>query len=329
MPKVLITPREVAQFEDRYRDVLVDAGLDIVYPPPADVNQPTAAELRIALAGVSAAVAGSEPYPAAFLSEFPQLRVIARVGVGYDAIDVAAATARGIAITIAPNTNQGSVAEHTFALLLGFTRQLPARHDGVMHGQWPRGMSQPLRNRTIGLAGLGRIGKAVALRALAFDMRVLAYDPVPDQAFANAHQITMMPFDRLLADSDYLSLHLPLTPETRWLMNGTTFAKMKPTAVLINTSRGALVREADLVEALQRKQIAGAALDVFEQEPLPPKHPLLGLDNVVLTPHAAGVDILSLGDMARSAAEAVVSLYRGDWPAEKVVNPDVRSTFRW
>lgn len=329
MAKVLISPREVAQFEHRYRDVLVDAGLSIVYPPPGEVNQLTPTELRAALTGVRAVVAGSEAYTATLLAEMPELRVIARVGVGYDAIDVAAASAHGVAVTIAPNTNQGSVAEHTFALLLGFTRHLPARHDGVAHGHWPRMMGLPLRGRTLGLAGMGRIGKAVAVRAQAFDMRVLAYDPLPDAAFAAAHEITLVPFDRLLAESDFLSLHLPLTPETRHLINRTTLARMKPDAVLINTSRGGLVREADLVEALQRKQIAGAALDVFEQEPPPPDHPLLKLDNVVLTPHAAGVDILSLGDMARSAAEAVASLSRGQWPAEKVVNPEVRSTFRW
>jgi D-3-phosphoglycerate dehydrogenase len=329
MPKVLISPREVAQFELRYRNVLAGAGLEIVYPPPGEVNQLTPAELRAALKGVSAVVAGSELYTAKLLDEVPQLRVIARVGVGYDAIDVAAATAHGVAVTIAPNTNQESVAEHTFALLLGFTRHLPARHAGVTHGQWPRMMSQPLRGRTLGLAGMGRIGKAVAVRARAFEMCVLAYDPVPDTAFASAHQITLVPFDRLLAESDFLSLHLPLTPDTRDIINRATLAKMKPGAVLINTSRGPLVREADLVEALCKKQIGGAALDVFEQEPPPADHALLKMENVVLTPHAAGVDILSLGDMARSAAEAVASLSRGDWPAEKVVNPEVRSRFRW
>lgn len=329
MAKVLISPREVAHFENRYRDVLVGAGLEIVYPPPGEVNQLTPVELRAALTGVSAVVAGSELYTAGLLAEVPQLRVIARVGVGYDAIDVAAATAHGVAVTIAPNTNQDSVAEHTFALLLGFTRHLSVRHQGVTHGHWLRLMSQPLRGRTLGLAGLGRIGKAVAVRARAFDMRVLAYDPVPDAVFASAHAITLVPFDRVLGESDYLSLHLPLTPETHWLINRAALARMKPGAVLINTSRGGLVREVDLVEALQRKQIAGAALDVFEQEPPPPDHPLLKLDNVVLTPHAAGVDILSLGDMARSAAEAVASLSRGEWPTEKVVNPEVRPKFCW
>ncbi len=331
MPNVLITPREVAaRVEHRYRDVLEAAGLTLVHPALAEANQPTDAELRAALGkGVVAVVAGSEHYYAELLDAFPRLRVIARVGVGYDAIDVAAATARGIVVTIAPGTNQGSVAEHTFALMLGLTRHLPARDAAVKAGRWPLHMSQPLRGRTLGLAGLGRIGKAVAVRARAFEMRLLAYEPAPDHAFCAEHGVGLVSFDELLASSDFLSLHLPLTPATRGLINRETLARMKPGAVLVNTSRGPLVREADLVEALRSGRLGGAALDVFEQEPTPPDHPLFRFENVVLTPHAAGADIQSLGDMARSAAEAVVSLHRGEWPAEKVVNPEVRPAFHW
>jgi D-3-phosphoglycerate dehydrogenase len=274
MPRVLISPREVARFAHQFRDALDGAGLEIVVLPPAEANQPTESELLAALRGVEAVVAGSELYTAAVLDANPQLKVIARVGVGYDAIDVAAATARGVAVTIAPNTNQGSVAEHTFALLLGFTRHVPARHAALAAGGWNRLMSLPLRGRTLGLAGLGRIGKAVAARAAAFELRVLAFDPFPDAAYCAAHAVTLVPFDRLLAESDFLSLHLPLTPETRHLINCDTLAKMKPGAVLVNTSRGGLVREADLLPALRGGRLAGAALDVFEEEPLPASHPL-------------------------------------------------------
>ena len=160
-------------------------------------------------------------------------------------------------------------------------------------------------------------------------MRVLAYNPVPDTAFCAKHGVELVSFERLLAESDFVSLHLPYTPETRHIINRDTLSRMKRDAVLVNTSRGGLVCEANLVPALREKRIGGAALDVFEQEPLPVDHPLRGLDNVILTPHAAGVDILSLGDMARSASEAVASFRRGEWPAEKIVNPEVRSSFRW
>jgi phosphoglycerate dehydrogenase-like enzyme len=185
-----------------------------------------------------------------------------------------------------------------------------------------------VRGRVLGLAGLGRIGKAVALRGAAFGMRRMAYDPIPDSAFAAAHGVELVPFERLLAESDFLSLHLPLTAETKHLINKKTLAQMKPTAFLINTARGGLVNEADLIEALRERRIAGAGLDVFEEEPLG-QSPLIELDNVVLTPHAAGVDMTSRDDMALSAAEAVVALSRGDWPAEKIVNPDVRAAFKW
>jgi phosphoglycerate dehydrogenase-like enzyme len=168
----------------------------------------------------------------------------------------------------------------------------------------------------------------VALRGEAFGMPLLAHEPYPDVAFAAAHGIRLVSFDELLAESDFLSLHLPMTPQTRHLINRHTLAKMKPGAFLINTARGAMVCEADLREALRSGHLAGAGLDVFEEEP-PGRNPLFELDNILLTPHAAGSDTQSLADMAKSAAEAVASLSRGQWPAEKVVNPEVRERFRW
>ena len=329
MPKVMIVPRELAKFSHKFRDVLDNAGLEVVALPPAEANMPTEDELLPALAGVEAVVAGSEPYTPRVLAANPQMRVIARSGVGYDAVDLEAATKIGAAVCIAPGTNQGSVAEHTFALMLGFTRHIPARHNALASGGWTRLMSVPLRGKTLGLAGLGRIGKAVATRAAAFEMKVIAYDPVCDDAFCKAHGIALVSFDQLLAESDFLSLHLPLMASTKHIINRDTLERMKPGAVLMNTSRGGLVCEADLVAALREGQLAGAALDVFEVEPTPADNPLRFLPNVILTPHNAGVDVRSLEDMARSAAEAIASLYRGEWPVEKVVNPEVRATFRW
>jgi phosphoglycerate dehydrogenase-like enzyme len=326
MSKVLIAPMTLARSKGPFAAVLRDAGFELVYPGKG--HQLTEDELFAALDGVAAAVAGSEPYTARVLAAHPTLRVIARVGVGYDAVDVAAATARGVAVTIAPGTNQDAVAEHTFCLLLGLTKGLVAQHLAMKAGGWPRGITLPLRGKALGIAGLGRIGKAVALRGEAFGMRLLAYEPYPDDAFIAAHRVTLLPFERLLAESDVLTLHLPLTPASRHLINRRTLALMKPTAFLINTARGALVSEADLREALAGGRLAGAGLDVFEQEP-PGRNPLFELDNVLLTPHAAGTDTQSLADMAQSAAEAIVALSRGQWPAEKVVNPEVRERFRW
>jgi phosphoglycerate dehydrogenase-like enzyme len=316
----------LANVQAPFQATLQNAGFELVYPGHA--HQMNEEELLAALDGISASLAGSEPYTARVLAAHPQLRVIARMGVGYDAVDVPAATARGIPVCIAPNTNQGSVAEHTFCLLLGLTRNLVPQHLGTRAGNWPRGTNLPLRTRTLGLLGLGRIGKAVATRALAFEMRVVAHDPYPDTAWAVKHGIALMSVEQVLAESDFVSLHLPATEASTHLINKNTLALMKPTAFLINTARGAIVKEADLYEALKSGRLAGAGLDVFEEEPAG-RPPLFELDNVLLTPHAAGGDLRSRDDMAQSAAEAVVSFSRGEWPAEKVVNPNVKGKFKW
>src|SRR5207244_566681 len=145
--------------------------------------------------------------------EHPQLRVIARAGVGFDAVDVAAATERGVAVAIAPGTNQESVAEHTFALILTLAKNVVSQHHGTRMGSWPRQSNLPPRGRTLGIAGLGRIGKAVAVRGAAFGMKLLAYEPYPDKNFVNQHKVPLVSMDRLLAESDYLTLHMPFTPE--------------------------------------------------------------------------------------------------------------------
>jgi phosphoglycerate dehydrogenase-like enzyme len=326
MAKVLIAPATLAGLGGPYVETLQASGFDLVYPPRA--AQLTEDELLDILPGIPASVAGSEPYTRRVLAARPELRVIARAGVGYDAVDVAAATEHGVVVATTPGTNQDAVAEHTFAMILALAKRLIPHHAGTRAGGWPRQANLPLRGRTLGIAGLGRIGKAVALRGQCFGMRLLAYEPFPDRAFVQQHHITLMPLERLVAESDFLTLHVPLTPESKYFINRRTLDLMKPTAFLINTARGALVNEADLFDGLRAQRIAGAALDVFEEEP-PIGSPLLELDNVVVTPHTAGVDLQSRDDMALAAAQAVVQLSRGEWPAEQVVNPEVRPRFRW
>ncbi len=324
--KVLITAMTLAGKDGPFLQVLRDAGLEPVFAGTR--HQLNEDELLAALQGVSATLAGSEPYTARVLGAHRGLHVIARLGVGYDAVDLAAATKNGTAVTITAGANQDAVAEHAFSLILGLAKDLIAGHLGTRAGRWPRHITRPVRGTTLGLAGLGRIGKAVALRGVAFGMRVLAYDPVPDTAFAVAHQVSLAPLDRLLAESDFLSLHLPLTAQSHHLINRQSLARMKPGAFLINTARGGLVCEADLIEALRSGHLAGAGLDVYEHEP-PPPNPLFELDNVLLTPHTAGTDTRSLADMALSAAQSIAVLRRGGWPAEQVVNPEVRPHFHW
>jgi D-3-phosphoglycerate dehydrogenase / 2-oxoglutarate reductase len=327
MPRVLIAPATLATVQASFLDVLRDGGFEIVYHGiPAQLNEEQTIHF---LKGIDATLAGSEPYNERVLTAHPQLRVIARVGVGYDAVDCDAATRHNVAVTIAPNTNQGSVSEHTFTLMLALARDLIPQHLGTVAGRWPRRSTIPLRGQTLGLVGLGRIGRAMTVRAQAFGMTVVGHDPYADLAWAKQAGVELLPLEALLERSDFVSLHLPAIPATKHTINAKGLARMKPTAFLLNTARGAVVDEAALIEALQTKKIAGAGLDVFEEEPVSPDNPLLKMPNVVVTPHAAGTDWKSRDDMARSAAEAIVSLYRGEWPAEKVVNPAVQATYRW
>lgn len=325
--KVLVTPMTLAGIDSPYVGVLRDAGFDLVFPKRAFLL--TEQELLDALPGVCGVIAGSEPYTPRVLAANPALRVIARAGVGYDAVNVPAATEHGVAVAIAPGTNQESVAEHTFALILALAKDVPSQHAAIRSGQWPRRANLPLRGRTLGIAGLGRIGKAVAERGHSFRMRLIAYEPYPDHAFAERFGVELVSFERLLAESDFLSLHLPLTEQSRHLMDKKTLCQMKPTAYLVNTARGGLVCEADLCAALETGRIAGAGLDVFEQEPPAADNPLFRCETVIVTPHAAGVDLQSRDDMAVSAARTIVALSRGQWPAEAIVNPEVRPRFRW
>lgn len=326
MPRVLIGPAPLVGIESPFIGALKSAGFDLVYPTVK--GQLSEDQLFDHLRGCAASLAGSEPYTRRVIAAHPQLRVIARAGVGWDAVDGEAATDHGVAVTIAPNTNHDAVAEHTFAHILALAKDLINQHLGTLELKWPRKATLPLRGRTLGIAGLGRIGKAVALRGECFGMKLIAYDPYPDHVFMAAHKIRLVAWDEILREADFLTLHMPATKEMRHLVNAAALSTMKKTSFLINTARGALVNEEDLVAALKNRTIAGAGIDVFEKEP-PGDHPLFQLSNVVVTPHGAGVDLQSRDDMALSAAQAIVSLSRGEWPEEKVVNPKVRERFKW
>ena len=326
MAKVLIGPTTLAAAEAPHTQLLRQAGLEIVYP--ARPTLLTEDDLRRELVGVHATIAGTEPYSRRVLEAATDLRVIARAGVGYDSVDVAAATERGVAVTITPGANQESVAEHTMAMILGLAKGLVFQDKSVKTSAWPRQPTLPLRGRTLGIAGLGRIGKEVAIRGSSFYMRLLGFEPYPDADFVKRYKIELVPLAKLFAEADFLTLHVPMGPETKHFINRESLSLMKPTAFLINTARGGLVNEGDLTAALQGRRIAGAALDVFENEPLL-ESPLFKLDNVLLTAHVAGVDTKSLADMAMQAASAIVALYRGDWPAHQLVNPEVKAKWKW
>jgi len=223
------------------------------------------------------------------LNRAPSLRVIARAGIGVDTIDVHAATRRGIAVMNAPGANTVSAAEHAMGLLLALVRHIPWAADSMRRGEWDRKQYEgtELRGKILGIVGLGRIGGHVAQLARAFGMVVVGHDPYLLPERAAELQVKLLPLDQLLRTADVVTLHVALTDQTRHLINAERLAHMKTTAVLINTARGELVDEAALATAVTAKQIAGAAMDVFAQEPLPADSLLRGLDRVILTPHLA------------------------------------------
>ncbi|MBM4077056.1 MAG: lactate dehydrogenase, partial [Planctomycetes bacterium] len=258
-----------------------------------------------------------------------KLKVIARSGVGYDRVDVPAATKRGIPVTITPTANHESVAETMLALLFAVAKGIVSNDGRVRSGKWSRNLTEPVRGKTVGLLGLGRIGRSTAIRVRALGMKVLVTETNPDQNFVKQHGIELVDFDSLLARSDYVSIHCPLNAETKGLFNKTVFAKMKPGSVLINTARGGLVVEADLIEALKSGHLSGAGLDVFEQEPAKSDNPLFQFENIVVSPHLGGADKLSQENMAIEAADCIIKLSKNQWPVGAVVNDELRQTWKW
>ncbi|MSR30603.1 MAG: hydroxyacid dehydrogenase [Gemmataceae bacterium] len=321
MANILVAPSSLDGIDGDFVHVLKKAGHQLVFHKKGE--QLNEEEIIHWLGKVDAVLAGSEPYSAKVLQTAPKLKAIARVGVGYDAVDLNAATANKTIVTITPGTNHGAVAEHAFCLILALAKKLVVQHKAMEAGKFPRGTNFPVRGKVLGIAGLGRAGKALATRALAFEMKVIAFEPFPDQEFLKKHSIPLVSLDEILGQSDYLSLHMPYSKESHHFINKNTLAKMKPTAFVVNTSRGGVINTVDLQEALEKGVIAGAGLDVFEIEP-PGKLPIFSSEKVVLTPHEAGVDIQSRDDMALSAAHALIDIFNGRWPEDKVVNKELK-----
>ncbi|MBA3256017.1 MAG: phosphoglycerate dehydrogenase [Pyrinomonadaceae bacterium] len=245
-------------------------------------------QLIAALQGCEGLVVRSETkVTAGVMAEAPDLRVVGRAGVGVDNIDVPAATARGIVVMNAPDGNTITTAEHTMALLIALARRVPQANSSLRSGKWERKnfVGVELHEKTLGIIGLGRIGRAVSSRARAFGMNIVAYDPFIAPEQARDLDIEVAPLDDVFGRADFLTVHTPLTAETRSIVGRDAFSKMKKGVRIINCARGGLVDEAALVDAIKSGLVAGAALDVFAEEPPPPDHPLLTLDEVIATPH--------------------------------------------
>jgi D-3-phosphoglycerate dehydrogenase/(S)-sulfolactate dehydrogenase len=327
MPRVLITPIYLQGVDGPFCEVLQEAGLEPCFAADAaDLRHPLA--LIEQLAGIDAVLASIEPYSVDVL-EASKLRVIARCGVGYDSVDVAAATRRGILVTNTPGANKEGVAEHAIALMLAVAHGFPRRDREVRAGRWARHAMPRLAGQTVGLVGLGAIGREVALRCQVLGTTVIATDPAGDETWAAKHGVELVSFDQLLSRADVVSLHLPCTDKTTRLFGAAAFAQMKRGAVLINTARGGLVDEAALVAALESGKLSGAGLDVFDQEPLPADHPLTTIDTALLCPHMGGLDLQSRDAMATLAADSIAQLYQGRWPEGRVVNAESAGSWKW
>ncbi len=268
-------------------------------------------DIPMLLEGVDGWIAGLDFITAEVLRQAPDsLKVISRYGVGVERVDLAAAAERGITITNTPGVNAGAVADLTLGLMLAVARRIPALDRQVKAGAWPRTIGMEMSGKTLGILGLGAIGKEVAKRAQGFSMRILAYDPWLDATYAEQHGIRPMGLNELLAESDIVSLHLPLTAETDNMLCAERIARMKPGAILINTARGGLADETALLTNLVTGHLGGLGLDAFSVEP-PGDSPLFRFDNVVVTPHAGAHTSEATANMAIRSVENLISVLSG------------------
>ncbi len=318
--KVLITDYAWPTLDPEH-EILEPLGAELV---PSD--SPEADRLIELAQDADAIMTNWAPVPDEAVRNPPNLRVVARYGVGVDNIPVAVATERGIPVTNVPDYCVEEVANHAMALLLSMARGIPKLEQGLRDGKWAFEAAQPLwrlSGQRLGIMGYGRNGRALARRARPFELDIVVFDPYITAAnYPADERPELVSLEGLLRSSDLISVHTPLTDETRHILGAEQFKMMKPTAYLVNTGRGPVIDEAALVEALTSGEIAGAGLDVYEVEPLPADHPLFGLPNVVLTSHAAFYSEGSIEELQRRTAQNVALALQGKIPTN-VTNQEV------
>lgn len=320
MPRVLLTTTSFQDTPGPHHPLLEGAGFEIVRE-----RGPLPESRMLELAGsFDAFLCGDDAITRAVIEKsLPRLKIISKYGIGVDKIDVKFATEKRIPVLFTPGVNHTTVAEHTFMLLLALEKNLLYATDGTRRGEWRRKTGHELLGKTIGIVGVGRIGKEVAIRARAFGMEPVGYDVYWDEGFAKEHKVRRAAgLDELYSVSDYISLHTNLTPETRDLVNAKSIAKMKPGVLILNCARGEIVATADLVEALKSGRVGGYGCDVLDVEPPPPDHPLLRLPNVVITPHVASRTQESVVRQATASVRNLLLAAKGEKPLAQV-NPEV------
>jgi D-3-phosphoglycerate dehydrogenase len=275
---------------------------------------------RIADAELIINIRSSVTFPEEVLKACPKLKLLSMWGTGTDHVDLPAAARLGVTVTNTPGVSAFAMAEHALTLMLAVARNIPQIDAATKQGEWPRGFVTQLHGKTLGLIGLGAIGRQTARLARGIGMRVIAWTMHPSEQLAKELDIEMVELDEIYRSSDVVSLHLRLSSDTTGFVGAREFGLMKPTAIFINTARGAITDEKALIEALGQKRIAGAGLDVFQAEPLPKDHPVLGLLNVVLTPHSGGVTKEALEAGLRLSIDNVFAFLEGK-PQNVVVGP--------
>lgn len=308
--KVICTSPSFAKYDAAPIDTLQQHGFELITLP---ADAPLSA-LEPHLADTVAMIVAFTDVNEALLEKAPHLKIVCKHGVGVDNINLDATRARGIYVTNVPDANKHAVADFAFALILNSARQITQAAIETRAGNWPRIFATDVYGKTLGIIGLGNIGKQVALRAKGFNMRVIAFDFYPDEKFAAEHGIEFVSLDQLTESSDFITLHKPLTDKTQNLFDAARIKRMKKSAFLINASRGGIVNEQDLYQALLDNVIAGAAADVFEQEPLV-EHPLFTLSNFIPTSHIAGYTdgaISAIGE--RCVMQIVQCIKQGERP---------------
>jgi D-3-phosphoglycerate dehydrogenase len=320
MTRILLTTTSFQDTPGAHHDLLADTGWEVIR-----ARGPLNEADTLALVGdIDGYICGDDMITRAVLEKaLPRLKVLSKYGIGVDKIDVKSCTEFGLPLLFTPGVNHTTVAEHTFLLLLALEKNFLFHTDSTRTGGWKRRTGHELLEKTIGIVGLGRIGKEVAIRARAFGMSVVAFDVYWDEKFAAAHDVKRAAsLHEVFAASDYLSLHTNLTPETRDMVRAETIAKMKKGVLILNCARGEIVHTADMVEALKSGAVGGYGTDVLDHEPPAADHPLLKLPNCIVTPHVGSRTYESVVRQATAAVTNLILAMHGEKPIAQV-NPEV------
>lgn len=314
--RVLVTPTSYGRDDPRLRDELEVMVGEVIYNP---TSRPLSSEELVELLpGCHGYIAGLDTIDRAALEAADQLKIIARYGAGVDRVDVEAAKENGIIVTNTPGANTVSVAELAIGLMLAVARNIPQANIATKNGEWPRLKGLSLEGMVVGLVGFGAIGRAVASRLQGFDCTLVAYDPFPNEAAAQSLNVTLRPLAEVLQLADVVSLHLPAKVETRGLVNAEFLGQMKAGSMLINTARGEIINETDLLAALESNHLRGAGLDAFVSEPPSADNPLLQLPQVIATPHTGAHTNGATNGMGWGALHNLLPALRGEEPPNRV-----------